>query len=71
MALAGLGLPVNQESNGVLGLRDAVIRLASGNTCRRACNDASRIHLILDEPAADVNVVRVEVIAITIYQIKK
>ena len=57
------GLPVHHEGNGVLGLRNAVVRLGCCNAGRSRCNDASRVRLILQHPCTDVNVVGRQVVA--------
>lgn len=62
VALARLALPVDEEGDRVLGLRHAVVRLARGDARGRARDDARRRHLVLHDPAADVDVVRGEVV---------
>lgn len=57
------GLPVNQESDGVLGLGHTVVGLACGNTRRGAGNNTSGHSNILQNPAADVDVMRREIVA--------
>lgn len=63
MAFALYRLPVDEEGNRILGLRDTVVRLASGNSSCSACDDACGNGEILQNPAADINMVRGKVVA--------
>jgi hypothetical protein len=65
VTLAGLALPVDKQGDGVLGLGNTVVRLASRNTGGGTGDDTSREHAILDDPTADVDVVRGKVVAET------
>ena len=56
-------LPVHQEGDGVLGLRDAVVWLAGRDTGACARDDTGRHGPVLHDPAVDVDVVRREVVA--------
>ena len=57
------GLPVDEESNGVLCLGDAVERLTRGNAGRSTSNDTRGDGPILHHPAVDVDVVRRQIVA--------
>ena len=56
-------LPVHKERNGILGLGHAVVGLAGGNTGGRARNNTSGHGLTLHDPAVDIDVMRVQVVA--------
>lgn len=57
-------LPVDHECNRVLSLRDTVVWLACCNTGGRTRDDACGVSNILQDPRADIDVVRREVITI-------
>lgn len=59
-------LPVNHKSYGIFGLWNTVVRLAGSDSGGRASDDAGRDRDILKDPAADVDVVRREVIAVNL-----
>lgn len=51
-------LPVHKQRDGILGVVHAVVRLARGYSCRSARDYPGRDGLVLQDPAADINVVR-------------
>lgn len=57
-------LPIHKEGDGVLGLRHAVVRVARCDTRGGAGNYASRDSKVLEDPAADVDVMGREVITL-------
>lgn len=60
---AGGGLPIDEEGDCVLGLRHAVVGLAGGDTCCGTGDDSGWDCFILQDPAADIDVVGREVVA--------
>jgi hypothetical protein len=56
-------LPIHHERNGVFGLRDAVVRLACRDSGRSARDDTGWDREILKNPAADIDMMRGQVIA--------
>lgn len=58
------GLPVDEERDGVLCLWHTVVRLACSDACCRARDNTSGDGNVLQDPAADIDVMRREVIAV-------
>ena len=57
-------LPVDEEGDRVLSLRDAVVRRPGCDACRGAGDDPGGHGVALHHPAVDVDVVRGEVVAV-------
>lgn len=66
MGLALRGHPVNQKRDGILSLRNAIVRRASCDASGSARDDARRDGDAIKNPAADIDVVRRKVIALKI-----
>lgn len=56
-------LPIDEEGYSVFCLGDTVIGFARSYACGSARNDASRYGLVLQDPTADVDVVRRKIVA--------
>jgi len=63
MCLAFRGLPIDQKSDGVFRLRNTIIRFACGDTGGCTGDYANWNRDVLENPAANINVVRREVVA--------
>ena len=57
-----VALPVDQQRNCVLGLRDTVVGFASSNTGSSRSDDTSWVRQILKEPRTNVDVVTRQII---------
>lgn len=56
-------LPIHKERDRIFSVFDAVVRLAGGDARRRTRYNTRRHGLALQDPAADVDVMRREIIA--------
>lgn len=56
-------LPVDEQGYGIFGIFNAIVRFPCCNAGSCACNDAGRNRLPLQDPAANVNVVRRKIVA--------
>lgn len=63
MLCAAEGLPVDKERDCVLGLWHTIVRLAGCNTRSRTGDDAGGNGLVVENPAAYINMMRREIIA--------
>lgn len=57
MRLALDRLPVHKECDGIFRLRNTIVRFACGDAGRGACHNAGRDSDVLQDPAANINVV--------------